>query len=229
MRKFEAEKYKRLVEEWDDPVIQRHEEDEIKLIKNIRDSKQRTFIDLGAGYGRVLPKTAEIAGNVIAIEINPNMYNELEKRALHYENVEVVLGDIIHLETLLKEKDVREPVLLVLQNTLGTIEGNYRDVLEQMRLVVEKYQGDVVLSLYRQQALRGWGIMTYEHGQEMNGEPDLEKTDFNKGFFISKTGYTSKWWTDEEIEGFKSFFGGKLLQQIKEDQYWIFQSSYKYI
>jgi len=67
--------------------------------------------------------------------------------------------------------------------------------------MARKYHGEIIISLYRQQALKSWGLMSYYHGKEMNGEPDLTKTDLKKGLFVSKTAYASKWWTDLEIKG----------------------------
>ena|SRR3989344_4033339 len=188
MRKFEAHKYKRLFEDWDDPVIRKHESDEIRLITSIKNSNKRTFVDLGAGYGRIIPYIARKSLNVITIEINPSMFYELKKRSLQYDNVKAMFGDITKLDSLIGGEKVVLPVFMLLENTLGTIEGNYKKVLGKIKKEVIKSKGDVVLSLYRQQAPRNWGIMTYWHGVEMNGEPDMERTDFRKGLFVSKTG-----------------------------------------
>ncbi len=227
MRDFQAEKYKKFVEDKNDLVIQNHENDEIKLIRSISDLDRRTVVDLGAGYGRAVTNLYKYAKNIVAIEINPNMYEELQRRAKGYSNVSVIVGDVANLTTILSGKLINDPIFIILENTLGTIEGDYKTVLKEMKDNARYYNGDVILSLYRQKYLRSWGIKTYEYGKEMYGEPDLKKTDFEIGLFVSKTGYTSKWWTDEEIKELKSFFGGKLLQEIKKEQYWIFHSSLK--
>ncbi|KKP87016.1 MAG: hypothetical protein UR87_C0006G0009 [candidate division CPR3 bacterium GW2011_GWE2_35_7] len=60
----------------------------------------------------------------------------------------------------------------------------------------------------------------------MNGEPDLSKCNFDKGWFESKTGYTSKWWTDEEIKKLQELLGGENLQEIKTAQYYIIYLKY---
>jgi len=223
MRNFNSTQYQKLFENWDDPVIKAHEKDEFRLIRQLPDLKQKIILDLGAGYGRILREMSPLIKKILEIEINPEMFQELHKRACVYTNVNVVKADITKLGAELKRHKikVRRPVLLCLQNTLGTIEGDWRTVLAEMKKIGQKYRGEIVLSLYRQQALKDWGIMTYDHGQVMNGEPDLTKCDFAKGWFESKTGYTSKWWRDEEIDTIKEFLGGKVMAQIIKDAYWI--------
>ena len=226
MRNFKPRLYKDLFDEWDDPVIQAHMADECKLIDLIKNKAGKAFIDLGAGHGRILPKIASLGKNVISIEINPEMFEILKVKSSRFKNSTAVLGDMTKLESILRKLSISKPVLLLLQNTLGTIEGDYSRVLSQIAKIARQYHGEVVISLYRQQALKDWGLMSYYHGQEMNGEPDLTKTYFAKGIFISKTGYTSKWWTDKEIEKIKTLLQGRLSEEIVTDTYWIFHLVY---
>lgn len=215
MRKYTAEKYIKLVENIDDPILQYLMKAEIDIISKVKDSKNKTFIDLGAGHGRILPDLVRIARNVISIELNPDMLGELKKRTEMYENASIIEGDIQELSKLLERADVQSPVLLLIQNTLGTIEGDYKKVLSEMKSVAQKYKGEIIISLFRQESLKDWGIKMYSKIQEMVGEPDLEKTDFEKGIFVSKTGYTSKWWNSAEIEEIKNYFGGKMVNKIQ--------------
>ena len=225
MRKYTAEKYIELVENIDDSILQSHMKTEIDVISKIKDSKNKTFIDLGAGHGRILPDLVKIARNVISIDINPNMLRELKKRSEMYENASVIKGDIQNLSGLLKNADVKNPVLLLTQNTLGTIEGDYKKVLSEMKTVAEKYKGEIIISLFRQETLKNWGIELYSKIIEMIGEPDLEKTDFEKGLFVSKTGYTSKWWNSAEIEEIKDYFGGEVINEVKTPHFYIIHIS----
>jgi ubiquinone/menaquinone biosynthesis C-methylase UbiE len=213
MRKYTAEKYINLVENTDDDILQSYMKAEIDVLSKVKDSKKKTFIDLGAGYGRVLRELAKIARNVILIEINPNMLEELRKRTKMY-NASVIESDIQQLPKLLKSTDVKNPVLLLLQNTLGTIEGDYKKVLLGMKEVVQKQKGEIIISLFRQESLRNWGIKMYSKIREMVGEPDLQKTDFREGVFRSKTGYEAKWWSLKEIEKIKNYFGGVVVNEI---------------
>ena len=214
MRQYTPEKYIRTVENIDDSIVQNYMQVEMDLIRNIKGSKDKTFIDLGAGYGRVLHLLAQIARNVIAIEINPAMLSELRKRARKHRNVKVIKGDMLKLYKLLEKEDVKNPVLLILQNTLGTIEGDYRKVLNQMKLVAKRYNGEVVISMLKSESLRSWGLKMYSKLKAMVGEVDLEKTDPINGFFVSKTGYASRWWSSDDIKQIKDFFGGNVTKEI---------------
>ena len=227
MRKYTAEKYIELVEDIDDDVLQSHMKTEIEVISKVEDSKNKTFIDLGAGHGRILSDLAKIARNVISIELNPDMLKELKKRTEMYKNASVIEGDIQKLSKLLENADVKNPVLLLIQNTLGTIEGDYKKVLAEMKTVAQKYKGEIVVSLFRQEALKDWGIKMYSKITEMIGKPDLEKTYFEKGLFVSETGYTSKWWNTAEIEKMKEFFGGKLINEVLTPHFVIIHISLK--
>jgi len=226
MRKYTAEQYIKLVENIDDDILQSHMKAEIDVISKVKDSKNKTFIDLGAGYGRILPDLAKISRNVISIDINSEMLRELKKRTEIYENASVIEGDIQELSKLLERADVQNPVLLLTQNTLGTIEGDYKMVLSEMRIIAKKYKGEIIISLFRQESLKNWGIRMYSKIQEMVGEPDLLKTDFNKGIFISKTGYEAKWWNSTEIENLKDYFGGEVVNEVLTPHFAIIHISF---
>ncbi len=227
MRKYTAEQYIKLVENIDDPILQSYMKAEIEVISQIEDSKTKTFIDLGAGHGRIIPNLVKIARNVISIDFNPSMLVELKRRTKMYENASVIEGDIQEFSRLLENADVQNPVLLIIQNTLGTIEGDHKKVLSEMKVVAKRYEGEVIISLFRQEALKDWGIKLYATIKEMVGEPDLEKTDLEKGLFVSKTGYTSKWWTPAEIKEIKDFFGGKKMKEILTPNFAIIHISLK--
>lgn len=225
MRQYTAEEYFELVENFDDPIFQSWQKTEADIVSKVKDSKDKTFIDLGAGYGRVLELLAEISRNVIAIEINPDMFSRLIERAKGYKNTEVFEGDIQNLSNVLQRSNVKNPVLLLLQNTLGTIEGDYRKVLSEMKKVVTEYKGEIIISLLRQEALKDFGMKLYTHIAPMTGTPDLEKTDFDKGLFVSKTGYESKWWIPSEIEEIKRNFGGEIINEIRTERFYILHLS----
>jgi ubiquinone/menaquinone biosynthesis C-methylase UbiE len=227
MRKFTAQQYIKLVENTNDGILQSHMKAEIGIISQVKDSKTKTFIDLGAGHGRILPDLAKIARNVISIECNPHMLVELKKRTKKYNNASVIEGDMQELAMLLENADIQNPVLLLMQNTLGTIEGDYKKVLSEMKTVAQKYKGEVIISFFRQEALKEWGIKFYSTVKRMVGEPDLEKTDFENGLFVSKTGYTSKWWNASEIEEIKNSFNGKAMKEVLTPNFVIIHIAFK--
>ena len=95
-----------------------------------------------------------------------------------------------------------------------------------MRIVAKKYKGEVIISLFRQESLKDWGIRMYSKIQEMVGEPDLLKTDFKKGIFISKTGYEAKWWNLTEIEELKDYFRGEVVNEVLTPHFAIIHISF---
>jgi len=214
MRKYRDKEYIELVEKTTDSILQKRMQAENEEILRVENPQDKTFIDLGAGHGRVLPTLARVARNVISIELNPDMLPELRRRNEQYDNAEVVVGDITQLSEILEGKDIRKPVLLLLQNTLGTIEGNWKKVLSEMKKVAQENHGEIIISFFRSEALSSWGVSKlYPSVSKMVGEPDLERTDFKNGIFVSKTGYSSKWRSKEEIEEIKQFFQGQLVNE----------------
>lgn len=222
MRHYNYKDYISLVENIDDEIFQEYIRIENKLIKNIKNSKDKTFIDLGAGYGRLTPIFEKIARNIISIEINPEMLLELKRRNSILNNAKTIEGDVSELSFLLKNQDVKKPVLLMVQNTIGVIEGGRdKKVLDGMKKIAKQNNGEIIISFCRAEALRTWGIKFYNSIKKMSGKPDMDKTNFSTGIFVSKTGYISKWRNKKEIEEIKKFFGGKILHEVWTDNFCI--------
>lgn len=217
MRSYTAEQYQSLVEQTSDPKLQHYMNQERAFIARTPGAPRRTFVDLGAGHGRLVDDLAQLGHNVIALEINPDMYRGLVERAERWPNVLPVLGDILELAPLLETKTLVQPVFLILQNSLGTIEGDYRKVLRVVRAQMERLGGELVLSLLRQRALPGWGLGMYEPLEDMVGAVDPTATDIARGAFVTQTGYTSKWWSDTEIEQFQQL--GHVADELVEDEF----------
>jgi len=228
MREYTDKEYIELVEKTADPVLQKHMQTETEEILRVKTPQDKTFIDLGAGHGRVLPTLAKIGRNVISIELNSEMLPELKRRTEQFENSEMIVGDMTKLSKILKDKDMRNPVLLLLQNTLGTIEGEWKKVLSEMKKVAQDNYGEIIISFFRSESLSSWGVSKlYPSVSKMVGEPDLEKTDFEKGVFVSKTGYSSKWRSKEEIEEIKQFFQGDLVNEIWTNEFCVLHIQYR--
>jgi SAM-dependent methyltransferase len=217
MRSYTAEKYRSLVEETTDPTLQRYMDEERSFIARIPGVDRRTIVDLGAGHGRVLGDLARLGERVIAIEINPDMYVGLAQRAASFPEVTTIHGDVLELGRLLDGDLLVQPVFLILQNSIGTIEGDDRELLRVVRTQMEKFDGTLVLSLLRRRALPDWGMAMYASLREMVGDPDVENTDFATGRFVTKSGYTSKWWSDAEIEAFKAL--GSVEDELVAQEY----------
>jgi SAM-dependent methyltransferase len=217
MRSYTAERYERLVEDTRDPRLQRYMEEERRFIARIPGVHGRTIVDLGAGHGRVVGDLARLGRNVVAIEINPDMFRGLEERARALPAVQAVRGDILDLEQLLMGETVVDPVFLILQNSIGTIEGDHEELLDVVRSQMRKYDGQLVLSLLRQPALADWGLEMYASLREMVGEVDLAATDTARGRFVTTNGYVSTWWTDSEIERFAHL--GRVVDELATDEF----------
>ena len=226
MRGFRADKYQRLLEWSEDPVLQTYMRDELSVIQRIDNPHKKTFLDLGAGYGRLLEPLASLAGQVIAIEINPAMADELRNRSRNLENVIVIISDFCKFTRSIAGNSISDPVFLLLQNTLGTVEGDETAVLSEIRSSLEMTGGEVVISLFRQPALRTWGMKFYRDLEDMVGEVDPIATDFSCGLFVSKSGYTSKWRTDAEIEAITTYLGGHVADRSVGEAYYIARLRY---
>lgn len=223
LRPYTTEQYIRLVEGIADGTLQRYMQAELEFIGSSRDAPNRTFIDLGAGYGRVVPYLAQGVRNTVCVELNDKMIGELQRRAESWPRVTLLTGRIQDLPSLLADEDIVRPVLMILQNTLGTIEGSRAAVLSAMREVAGGLDGSVILSLFRAPALEGWGVSMYSLISEMLGRPDRAATDFDGGLFVSTSGYTSKWWTDDEIGGLVEYFGGDVVREVREAEFVILE------
>lgn len=223
IRPYTADRYKRLVEDSPNEGLQAYMEAERQFLASVEDASAKTFVELGAGHGRAVPLLAAVARDAVCVELNQDMLAELRARSERHGNVTVIDGDVQELPRLLDGLDVVSPVVALLQNTLGTIEGDERKVLTAMKQVAKEAGGDVILSLFRQGALAGWGMRMYEQLSEMIGEPDPDRTDFRAGLFASRTGYVSKWWSDEEVEEMRAFFGGQRVREVVEPAFVLLQ------
>jgi len=154
------------------------------------------------------------------------MFSELQKRATHYPNIVAVKGDANNLSQLLNGLDVQFPVVLSLQNSLGTWEGNYQKALSEIRKVAERKRGEVIISVWRQEGFKKHAIDFYNSISALVGEPDLEKTDFENGIFRSKTGFLSKWWKPEERKGIEKRLGGRKVKEVLGNVFFILHVSY---
>lgn len=222
-----TQNYIRYVENATNPTLKEFQKVELQYMLSISSPATKTFIDLGAGYGRILPHITPRVKNLIALEINDDTITELKRRSKLYKNVTAIHGDGNNLYNLLKGLPVESPLVFSLQNTLGTWEGDYKDGLKEMVKTAKGYKGEIIISLFIQEGLKNYGIDMYRSISKLVGEPDLKKTDFEKGIFRSKTDYLSKWWTKNEREGIKKILGGKIVKEILYPAFYILHLSYK--
>ena len=221
------QKYINLVEHTTNPMLAEYQREElVYLTTRIEQSGNKIFVDVGAGYGRVLPELSRVGKRVIAVDIDEELLGELRRRAQGLPNVHVVQGDANQLRELLKDQDLEKPVIICLQNSLGTWKGDPRKVLEEMKRIAQERGGEIVLSLFCQEGLRDQGVPMYRELVELVGEPDLKRTDFDKGIFRSKFGYQSRWWTKEQRQKIVESLEGVKVAEISTDAYYIVHLKY---
>src|SRR3989344_5736534 len=96
---WDPEKYKKLVEETQNPFLREFEDVEKDYLENkIANSQNKTFIDVGAGHGRALPLiTPPRSHNVICVELDPKMFAGLKEKAKEYPGITLIQGNANNL------------------------------------------------------------------------------------------------------------------------------------
>ena len=72
--KYHPKKYIEFVEQLQDSVLDKYMEHEIAFINDILKKKSYHVLDLGAGYGRIIPKIKNNTERITAIEIDSEMF-----------------------------------------------------------------------------------------------------------------------------------------------------------
>lgn len=57
-----------------------------------------TWLEIGAGHGEMTREIARSAGRVLAIEVDARLREDLQRLAAQQTNIEIVPGDVLHLE-----------------------------------------------------------------------------------------------------------------------------------
>jgi len=216
-----------LVERTSNPGLKEYEKKELEYIITKIPLLNRTVIDVGAGYGRVLPHLAPLTKDIVAVEIDSNMFGELKRRTIKYPNVTTIQGDANYLSQLLDGVELMEPIILSLQNSLGTWVGDAKKAIAEMKKIAQEAHGEIIISLHRQKALKTYGVGMFKSVEALVGKIDLQRTDFGKGIFRSKTGYLSKWWNDSEIETMIKQLNGKTVNKVENSNFVILHIKYQ--
>lgn len=199
MRNYNFNTYISLVENIQLPEFNNYIKNEINFINSIDESKNKTFIEFGAGYGRIFPYIESQIKDYIGVEINPEMFSELEKRALNSEKMASIHQDILNINNVHFPIKNSKCVVLLLQNTLGTIEGNLNLFLDELKIFSHKNKVELVISVLKAESMKSLGLDFYKKIENICGEIDVQKSDINNGVFVSQTGYESKWWKKKDI------------------------------
>ena len=223
---WSVEEYINLVENTQNPILKAYEQAELDYISSIPDLSRKTVIDVGAGYGRVLPHIAPpITRNVIAVEINDEMFQELQKRTAKFSNAVAVKGDANKLSNILTGCDLVNPVLVCLQNSIGTWEGDYKKAIEEMGKVAKEKHGEVIISAWRGELFKDYAVKIYS-AISFIGEPDLERTNFDRGIYVGKSGYKVYWWSPEQREEILRMLGGRKVNEVLGTPFFILHVAY---
>ncbi len=222
--KFDALKYEKLLEYSNDIFLQKHMQKEKEFLLNLANINDKTIFDLGAGYGRIL-KIIKDFPSIIAIELLPNMFEELNNRYNNFSNIKLLNSDITKINDWYSKVNMTTPVFLIMQNTLGTIMGSTDILLESIKNIIHQDKGEIIISLFRQKALSKWGLIFYESIQEMAGKVDFDKSIFEEGIFVSNTGYKSKWFNDNEIKKIIEYFELPLVNEYWDETFCILHLS----
>lgn len=200
---------------------------EIVYLQSIPNLPSKTIIDMGAGFGRILPFIAPHVRQVIAVELDENMFSVLEQHARAYSNMTAIRGDYTRLEEVLRSMSIENPVVVSLQNSLGTTYGDMWKGVSEFRKVAEKGKGDVIMSVFNSEAFDSFGLQLYHDLEEMVGEIDEQLTDAVAGLFVSKIGYRSQWFGPELRQRIKAVLGGTLMAELNAPQFTIIHVAYR--
>ena len=74
-----------------------------QLINEIPLCNQDTVVEIGAGHGIITAELAQIARQVIAVEIDPAFVQLLRRRFLTADNVQIVAGDYLQYRVMERE------------------------------------------------------------------------------------------------------------------------------
>ncbi len=144
-----------------------------------------TVLDLGCGYGRILPELATRAAEVTAIDNAPASIALAEKTASDFPNVTVREMDAAALDFVASRFDL----VLCLQNGISAFHRDQRTLLRQA-LRVCRPGGVALFSTYAEgfwlQRLE-WFQLQAEAG--LLGEIDWQRT--GNGFIACKDGFTA--------------------------------------
>jgi len=219
--------YIKVVEKKENVFLQKYMQAELEYITTkIENPEEKTFIDVGAGYGRVIPVFAAISKKVIAVELDKQALEELKRRTKQHKNTVIVECDAQNLSICLEKSIIDKPVVVCLQNSLGTPYGDPYKIISEMAKVAKNNNGELIISLFTQEGLKDYGVPLYDLVFELTGKPDLEKTDFENGNFVSRTGYKSHWWKPEEREEILRIIGGKLVGEVLKEYFYILHVKY---
>lgn len=223
---WKTDEYVNLVEKTNNPFLRDFIDKELQFLCAIEKLDEKSLVDVGAGYGRVIPILSPMVNNFYAVELDKKMIEGLKKTVDNYINCSIVECDAQELRSGLEGLDIKKPIVMSLQNSLGTPYGNPYKIIDEMVRYAKEKRGEIVVSFFTQESLQNCGVPIYTSLVGLVGEIDLTRTDFERGDFIAKSGYKSHWFTEKEREMIKELIGGMIISELKGNCFHIIHSKY---
>lgn len=228
MRNYTPQEYVQLVENSKVEWFRKYMEAEKEYLINLAQQWSKDFIELWAWYGRVIPTIHDFIDSYLGIELNKEMYRGLTRTTEKYPKSKALFWDITTLVKTLWHtlSSSTSYTLLLLQNTIWTIEGDLSSLENGVKEFFNLYWGNLILSVLKRKSLATLWVEFYSSIEPICGQIDFENSDFSKGIFKTKTWYTSQWRLDQ-IEIFVANLNWKVLNTAEYKDFYIFNISRK--
>jgi len=170
-------------------------------------------LEVGCGTGQII----ETASNMlkkrdglewVGLDINPKFIKHCKENSS--KRVEYFVADATKLRAwssiMLKPK-TRKTLVLCVNNTLSIMPEEIRpQCVHQMRAVAGR-DGFVLLSYWNGRKFRQGLVEYYQKNPQLCGDFDIEVQDFERRKLKTKTGYTSHWPLEYEVESMLRCYG----------------------
>lgn len=215
---FEGYSYMLTVEFSSNESIQNCMKTEFNIIHNVSNASEKNVIDVGAGYGRLMPFLSASFKKVHGIEIEEKMFRFLNVRNKQFINCVSYHHDFFNSYELIKKTEDIINVFILAQNTIGTMNKSLDKVTDYL-IKLLKPNDELIITFFKAETLENIGLNLYISLSSMLGNPDFNKTSFSSGEYYSDTGYYSKWMSSEEINLFIERINARLIE-IKDGSFY---------
>lgn len=193
------------------PRIQQYLDTEVDYILN-KISKEDIVLELGCGYGRILPSLAKKAGKVFGIDISRTSLEMGKKLLAAYSNIKMLEMNALELGF---ENDFFD-VVVCIQNGISAFHVNKPKLIKES-IRVTKPEGIILFSSYSEkiwdERLKWFELQSKER---LIGEINYNKT--KNGIIICKDGFSASTVTADEFKELESSFAN-IKTSITEVDY----------
>lgn len=208
--------YDKSVEENKDPVIAGYLQREMHIVGGLckkvigKNNIRCSVVDMGSGTGRVIFSLGEILKDesisFFGVDNSSHMIKRAnEKRLKHYlenQNITFLTHDLTDPELhSLFEPDTTY-IVMCLYNTFGVIPPENRDIFVDNMCHLAGKTGLVIISVFNGDDFGFVAPKLYMPMKKMVKQIDDDSFDENNRVFQNKLGYSSQWFTKEEMSAF---------------------------